>query len=98
MIQRVLILAQNSDAAANLSGGLEKAVEGQESIIYYAFCGIFFVLCGLACGYFIWRKGHMQMLDVELEVERTKKELEGVGGDLKLEERELRAGEHSRAS
>ena len=98
MIQRVLILAQDSDAAATLSGGLEKAVEGQESLFYYALCGIFFVLCGLACGYFIWRKGHMQMHDVELEVERTRDELEAVGGDLKLEEGELRAGEHSRAS
>ena len=98
MIQRVFILAQNSDAAATPSGGLEKAVEGQEGLIYFAFCGICFVLCGLACGYFIWRKGHMQMLDAELEVKRTKEELEAVGGDLQLEERELRAGEQTRAS
>lgn len=98
MIQRVFILAQNSDAAATPSGGFEKAVEGQEGLIYFAFCGICFVLCGLACGYFIWRKGHMQMLDAELEVKRTKEELEAVGGDLQLEERELRAGEQTRAS
>ena len=40
----------------------------------------------------------MQMLDAELEVKRTKEELEAVGGDLQLEERELRAGEQTRAS
>lgn len=98
MIQRVAILAQNSDAAVTPSGGLEKAIEGQESFIYYALCGIFFVLCGLACGYFIWRKGHMQMLDAELVVKHTEEELEAVGSDLQLEERELRAGEQPRAS
>lgn len=98
MIQRVLILAQNSDAAGPLPGGLEKAVEGQGSLIYYAFCGIFFVLCGLACGYIIWRKGHLQMLDAELEVKRTEEELDAFQGDLQLEERELRVGEPTRPS
>ena len=98
MIQRVLILAQSSDSGTTLPGGLEKAFEGQESLIYFAICGIFFVLCGLACGYFIWRKGHMQMLDAELEVKRTENELEAAKEDLQLEEREVGSGEPTRAS
>ena len=98
MIQRVLILAQSSDSGTTLPGRLEKAFEWQESLIYYAICGIFFVLCGLACGYFIWRKGHMQMLDAELEVKRTENELEAAKEDLQLEEREVGSGEPTRAS
>jgi len=90
-----LILAQSLESGVPLPGGLKKAFEGQESLIYYAICGIFFVLCGLTCGYFIWRKGQ---LDAELEIKRTENELEAAKEDLHLEEREIGSGEPTRAS
>ena len=58
--------------------------EGSEWI-YYGVCGLFFLLCGLVCGYFIWRKGYLQTLDAELEVRRTEDELENLRHDLSLE-------------
>tara|TARA_R110000850_G_scaffold10259_1_gene36820 strand:+ start:1363 stop:1644 length:282 start_codon:yes stop_codon:yes gene_type:complete len=64
---------------------------GESSWIYYSLCALFFTISGLACGYFIWRKGHMQMLDAELEVRRTDSELEALRKDLKLEEIEVQA-------
>lgn len=62
---------------------------------YYVLCGAFFLLSGLACGYFIWKKGHMQMLDAESEVQRTAGDLDALKQDLRLEERELRADSES---
>lgn len=57
--------------------------------IYYAVCGLFFLICGLMCGYFIWRKGYLQTLDAELEVRRTEDELQNLRHDLSLEVEEL---------
>ncbi len=56
---------------------------------YYVLCAILFLLLGLILGYFIWRKGHMQMLDAETEVRRTRKELDRLRDDLKAEQTEL---------
>lgn len=58
--------------------------------LYYALCALFFTLCGLGCGFFIWRKGYMQTLDTELEVKRTEEDLKRMREDLSAEERELR--------
>lgn len=54
--------------------------------VYYLVCAVLFTLAGLICGYFIWRKGQMQMQDAEDEVKRTKGELEKLREDLKVEE------------
>ncbi len=62
--------------------------EGAEWI-YYAVSGLFFLICGVICGYFIWRKGYLQTLDAELEVRRTEDELQNLRHDLGLEEDEL---------
>ncbi|MEC5128807.1 hypothetical protein VSU19_18740 [Verrucomicrobiales bacterium BCK34] len=62
--------------------------EGAEWI-YYAVSGLFFLICGVVCGYFIWRKGYLQTLDAELEVRRTEDELQNLRHDLSLEEDEL---------
>ena len=62
---------------------------------YYALCAAVFLLCGLCCGYFIWKRGHLQMLDAESEVAKTAKELQALRQDLSLEERELRSDEES---
>lgn len=58
--------------------------------VYYLVCAAFFALCGLACGYFIWRKGNMQMHDAELEVRRTTEELQALQEDLREEEKGIR--------
>tara|TARA_R110002096_G_scaffold45372_33_gene121965 strand:- start:1523 stop:1792 length:270 start_codon:yes stop_codon:yes gene_type:complete len=75
--------------AQQMESWMEIIRQEQDPWVYYALSGLFFVLCGLACGYFIWRKGHMQMLDAELEVQRTSTELESLRDDLDLEENEL---------
>ncbi len=56
---------------------------------YYAASAFLFLLLGLVLGYFIWKKGHMQMLDAEAEVRRTREELARLKEDLKAEENEL---------
>ena len=56
---------------------------------YYAACAFVFLLFGMVLGYFIWRKGHMQMLDAEAEVRRTKAELARLKEDLNAEQGEL---------
>jgi hypothetical protein len=56
---------------------------------YYAACAFLFLLLGLVLGYFIWKKGHMQMLDAEAEVRRTREELARLKEDLKAEANEL---------
>ena len=60
---------------------------------YYAICALFFLLCGLFCGYLIWRKGSLQTQDAESEVVRTAEELEDLREDLRNEENLLRTGE-----
>ena len=67
----------------------------EEEWLYLAICAAFFVFLGLACGYFVWRKGHMQTLDAETEVIRTENELRSLREDLGEEERQLRGGEES---
>ena len=64
--------------------------EGAEWI-YYVVSGLFFLICGVICGYFIWRKGYLQTLDAELEVRRTEDELQNLRHDLSLEEEEISA-------
>lgn len=61
----------------------------EQSWAYYSLTCLFFVLSGLAVGYFIWRKGHMQTQDVELEVQLTRKELDAMESDLRLEKKVL---------
>ncbi len=56
---------------------------------HYAGCALAFTLAGLICGYFIWRKGHMQTLDAETEVGRTAAELDKLRDDLRAEEESL---------
>jgi len=63
---------------------------GEGGWLYYVLCALFFTICGIACGYFIWRKGHMQMLDAESEVTRAAGELEDLRSDLGREEEILR--------
>ncbi|MDA7920926.1 hypothetical protein N9B73_04135 [Verrucomicrobiales bacterium] len=79
------------------SGGmvLSIAIPQGSEWIYYAVCGLFFSLCGVFCGYFIWRKGFLQTLDAELEVRRTEDELQNLRHDLSLEEDELSSGADS---
>lgn len=62
--------------------------EGTEWI-YYAASGLFFLISGVVCGYFIWRKGYLQTLDAELEVRRTEDELQNLRHDLSLEDEEI---------
>lgn len=57
-----------------------------EGWLYYGLCAVFFLLCGLVTGFFVWRKGHMQTLDAEAEVERTAEELTRLRGDFESEE------------
>lgn len=57
--------------------------------LYYTFCALVFVIAGIVCGYFIWRKGFMQTLDAETEIEKTKRELESLREDVEREESEL---------
>lgn len=60
---------------------------------YYVICAAFFLLCGLFCGYLIWRKGHLQTQDAETEVVQTSKELKELREDLSNEESLLRTGD-----
>ena len=62
---------------------------------YLAICAAFFCLCGLGCGYFIWRKGNMQMQDAELEVNKTAEELQALQEDLSEEEKGIRLEQES---
>ena len=63
---------------------------GESGWAYYVICALFFTLCGLTCGYFVWRKGNMQMQDAELEVKRTAEELQALQEDLSEEEKGIR--------
>ncbi len=59
-------------------------------VAYFVICALFFTACGLVCGYFIWRKGHMQTQDAELEIKRTEEELQALRLDLSEEEKGIR--------
>jgi len=56
---------------------------------YYGACALGFLVAGLVVGYFVWRKGHMLMLDAEAEVRRTKEDLARLRADLAEESAEL---------
>ncbi len=56
---------------------------------YYVVSALAFALAGLICGYFIWRKGHMQTFDAEAEVRRAAEDLERLKEDLEAEEKAL---------
>lgn len=58
-------------------------------IWYYAGCALIFLVSGLICGYFIWRRGHMQTYDAEAEVRRAAEELQRMQEDLRAEEKTL---------
>lgn len=60
--------------------------EDSSGWVYYVLCALFFLIIGMATGFFIWRKGHMQMLDAEAEVKRTSEELETLREDIAAEE------------
>ena len=63
--------------------------EAANGWIYYSACALFFLLCGLCCGYFVWRKGHMQTIEAEMEVSRTEDELKSLQEEMRLEEQEV---------
>lgn len=58
-------------------------------IAYYAGCGFAFFTIGFATGYFIWRRGHMQLIDAENEVKNAADQLNRLQDDLKLEKSNL---------
>lgn len=63
---------------------------GEVTWVHYLGCALLFVLAGLICGYFIWRKGNMQTQDAEIEVRRTEEELKRLRDDLSREEKLIR--------
>jgi hypothetical protein len=56
---------------------------------YLAVCAVFFTTLGIATGYFIWRKGHLQTIDAEAEIRKTGEDLARLRENLQLEELEL---------
>lgn len=84
-------LAYHLSQAAVEGSGLGFAIPGIESdrLWYYVVCAVVFTFAGLITGYFIWRKGSMQMQDVEAEIQRTSGELKRLSEDLKIEESAL---------
>ena len=85
------------EALSSLAPAADILPENAYGWVYYAICALFFLLCGLFCGYFVWRKGHMQTLDAEFEVKRTEDELMALRHDLSLEEKELRPADDGEA-
>lgn len=52
-------------------------------------CAAIFVTLGIVTGYFIWRKGQLQTIDVETEIRKTGDDLAALREDLELENLEL---------
>ena len=52
-------------------------------------CAAIFVTLGIVTGYFIWRKGQLQTIDVETEIRKTGDDLAARREDLELENLEL---------
>ncbi|MEX2577945.1 MAG: hypothetical protein WD342_02715 [Verrucomicrobiales bacterium] len=79
------------------AGQLGSLPLGEYGWLYYVICALVFTVAGLICGYFIWRRGHMQTLDAEMEIQLAENELKGLRTDLEREEKELRpeAGEET---
>lgn len=84
-------LANHLAQAAAEGSGLGFAIPGIEAdrLWYYGVCAVAFTFAGLITGYFIWRKGAMQMHDAEAEIQRTSGELKRLSDDLKIEESAL---------
>lgn len=84
-------LASHLAQAAAEGSGFGFAIPGIEAdrIWYYVVCAVAFTFAGLITGYFIWRKGSMQMQDAEAEIQRTSGELKRLSEDLKIEESAL---------
>jgi len=70
---------------------------GEAGWAYFVLCALFFLLCGMACGYFIWRKGLLLTLDAESEVKRAAADLEDLAEDLRAEELEIRRDDDTEA-
>ena len=58
-------------------------------------CAAVFMTLGIVIGYFIWRKGQLQTIDVETEARKTGEDLAALREDLELENLELRGEEVS---
>lgn len=74
------VIAQSSNPFSELSLPL-----GEYGWLYYAVCAILFTLAGLICGYFIWRKGNMQTVDAEMEIQLNESELKNSTSDFENE-------------
>jgi hypothetical protein len=83
------LLAQAGAKGTAVWGGFELPVWLSDRVWYYVICAVTFTLAGLITGYFIWRKGSMQMHDAEAEIQRTGEELKRLTEDLKIEESAL---------
>lgn len=83
------LLAQAEAKGTVWPGGFELPAWLSDRVSYYVICAVIFTLAGLITGYFIWRKGTMQMHDAEAEIQRTGEELKRLTEDLKIEESAL---------
>lgn len=90
MINGIASLLGQTDAEGTAGpAGFELPVWLSDRVWYYVICAVVFTLAGLITGYFIWRKGTMQMHDAEAEIQRTGEELKRLTEDLKIEESAL---------
>lgn len=62
---------------------------GEYGWLYYAVCAVAFLLSGIVLGYFIWRKGHMQTMDAEMEIQLNESELKSHIQDFEKEVKNL---------
>ena len=62
---------------------------GEYGWLYYAVCAGVFALTGFIAGYFIWRKGNMQTLDAEMEIQLNESELKNLSSDLEKDGKKL---------
>lgn len=62
---------------------------GEYGWLYYGVCAGAFALTGFIAGYFIWRKGNMQTLDAEMEIQLNESELKNLSADLEREGKQL---------
>ncbi len=70
-------------AELSFPGGMSFLEEGELSgWPHLVTCAAVFVTLGIVIGYFIWRKGQLQNLDVETEARKTRKGLAELREDL----------------
>lgn len=87
-------MAQTSHSATSLAelslpGGMS-FLEGELSgWPHFVACTAAFTAMGIVIGYFIWRKGQLQTIDVETECRKTREDLVALREDLELENLEL---------